>query len=224
LVNNRHTQWTKGSYTANSAISFEVTAKVTISGAEIATHLSDANLGRLSQDETDRLRQEYYDYQIPVPARSEVVHSLGGAYNGGNYGVQLSVGLDRRYNAIVGAYRGRQVTVTVAGHQYNATIPMDAAVTISSAYRNPQRNKIVGSVYPDSAHTRGRALDLVPGAVSVTVNINGHATVVALSLHQNLYPALRDAAATQGSAISEHGAVQVPVGDTTEDHIHVQWQ
>jgi hypothetical protein len=226
LVNNRRTQWTKGSLQANTAITFQVTAKATLNGTTYETKLSDTNLGPLSQDETDRLRQEYEDYGIPVPARSEVVPSVPGGFNTGNYGVQLSVGLDTHFNAILGAYRGRRVTVVIDGQPYNTTIPTTANLGISSAYRNPQRNHhpTVGSVHPDSRHTRGRALDLVPTEpVRVTVVVNRRPRVVTLPLHEVVYPALQAAAATQGTAIAEHSAIPVPVGDPSENHIHVQW-
>lgn len=223
LVNDRRTRWTRGSTTANPAISFEVTAKATIAGVESMVRLSNTTLGPLTQDETDRLRQEYLDYNIPVPTRDEVVRSLGAGFNQGNYGVQLSVGLPNRYNAILAAYRGSRVTATINGQQYTTTIPNNAVLSISSGYRNPQRNKAIGSMFPDSKHTRGRALDLVPGAVQVQITVNGQRRTVTLNLHKTLYPALQVAAATQGSAIAEQGATQVPVGDTRENHIHVQW-
>ncbi|WP_169977617.1 D-Ala-D-Ala carboxypeptidase family metallohydrolase [Tautonia rosea] len=224
LVNDRRTNWTRGSRRANPPMSFEVTAKLTIDGSDFAeTSLSDANLGALTQDETDRLRQEYFDYNIPVPRRSEVVASLGPGFNRGNYGVQLSVGLDTRYRAILAAYRGRPVTVNINGQSYRTAIPASAPVTISSGYRNPQRNRAIGSRYPDSKHTRGRALDLVPSLVQVVVLVNGSPMRVTLPLHQVLYPALYAAASSQGTAIAEQGARPVPVGDPRENHIHVQW-
>jgi hypothetical protein len=223
FVNDRRTRWTRGSYQANLAISFEVTASYLREGVERTTRLSDTNLGPLSQDETDILRQEYYDYNIPVPARDEVVPSLGAGFNRGNYSVQLAVDMRENYDAILAAYRGREVRVTIDGQEYVTRIPQDASLTVSSGYRNPQRNRAVGSQFPDSRHTRGRALDLVPSAVQVVVMVNGRPRRVTLSLHEALYPALHAAAATVGTAIAEQGATQVPVGDPREDHIHVQW-
>ncbi len=224
LVTNRRTVWSQGSDKQNPAICFQVIASMNVNGKRFESRLSDTNLGDLKQDETDCLRQEYYDYDIPVPARSEVVPSLGLGYNAGNYGVQLSVGLDARYNAILAAYRGRQVTVTIAGQRYNTSIPDNAPVTISSGYRNPQRNRYVGSRIPESRHTRGSALDLVPSLVQVIIMVNGSSRRVTLPLHEVLYPALQAAASTQGIAIAEQGARQVPVGDLRENHIHVGWQ
>jgi hypothetical protein len=92
-----------------------------------------------------------------------------------------------------------------------------------------------------SFHTRGRALDLVPRVFAVKVN-GAPRTIVGAELHSQLYPALRKAAATHGSAITEDGAQPVPEGccgciiavkdkkgnmvdkSFCEDHVHVQWQ
>jgi hypothetical protein len=209
---------------ANPAISFEVTATCLLDGIEYRDSLSDTNLGPLTQDETDRLRQEYSDYNIPVPARSEVVPSLGAGYNDGNYNVQLSVGLPAHYDAILAAYHGRPVTVTIDGQEYDASIPDDAPITIKSGYRNPQNNRAIRSRYADSKHTRGRALDLAPSEVQVLIMVNGQPTSVTLPLHQTLYPALLEAANETGvRAIAEDWGRPVDVGDPSENHIHVQW-
>ena len=45
----------------------------------------------------------------------------------------------------------------------------DAQLVVSSGYRSPQSNKAIGSVHPESLHTRGRALDLEPMPVTVIV-------------------------------------------------------
>jgi hypothetical protein len=53
--------------------------------------------------------------------------------------------------------------------------------------------------------------------------VNGRPRRVALSLHDVLYPALLTAAQTVGTAFAEQSATPVPIGDTRENHIHVQW-
>ena len=127
--------------------------------------------------------------------------------------------MQARFNNIVSSYRGQSVTVN--GHVVQ--IPQTAGVTLASAYRNPQRNRAIGSVHVNSFHVLGRALDLIP-ATPVTVQVAGHP--VHLGLHTHLFPALKAAAATQGTAIAETSATnQVPVGTATpipENHIHVQ--
>jgi len=136
------------------------------------------------------------------------------------------------FTGTVAAYRGREVltTVVIDGETYEnvpVTIPTDASVTVSSGYRNPQRNRAVGSLFPDSRHTRGRALDMSPSAVQVTVQVPvDNPTItrrVALDLHETLYPALDAAAGTQGTAICEDGNVQLDCTNTRTDHVHLQW-
>jgi hypothetical protein len=133
LVSNRRTAWTEGSYVPNDAISFEVIARTVVDGTTLVSRLSDRPaLGALEQDEIDRLRQEYFDYSIPVPTRAQVVPTIPGGFNVGNYSVQISDGLDTRYNAILAAYRGRQATVVIDGVTYQTIIPLRTATEITS--------------------------------------------------------------------------------------------
>jgi hypothetical protein len=229
LVENRHAKWTKGSSSPNPAMTFDVTAKV-VSGTQVfQDSLSDTDLGPLTQDETDILREEYYDYKIPVPSRDDVVASLGAQYNTGNYTVQLSDDLPGLYADVLAAYHGQRVTEMFSGHPYQTTIPDNAPVTISSGYRDPQHNKAIGSIVPYSQHTRGRALDLVPGPVQVQIVVNGRrgqpprAMMVPLRLHETLYPALLRAGLSVGHALAENSATPVSVTSPLANHIHVNW-
>ncbi len=224
LVTDRYKNWQNGSKSApNTAISYDITAKTA----------SQSGTTTLTQNETSILRQEYFDYKvIPIPEYSEFVQSLGGGFNRGNYGVQLSNNLDTRYNAILAAYRGRAITVLYGKKdKYPSTIPNTATLTISSGYRNPQRNKAEGSKYTTtSRHVVGRALDLVPDATTVTIMVKGVPVEVPIAFngplfHSALYPALGTAAGTQGAAIAEDGSKPVvPIGNKKENHIHVQWE
>lgn len=200
-------------------------------------------LGILRQDEKDILRQEYYDYRVPVPKRDEVIDSVGEMrkFNKCNYNVLISDGLDTRFQSILAAYRQNNVSVELNRRSIPGRIPSTATLTVSSAYRNPQKNKhkSVGSKYPDSSHTRGRALDLVPDSTNVTFMTAGNAVNWDLPFfppkmkqnpryHKILYPALLEAARPQANdplkpPIAERGSEKVPVGDLREDHIHVQW-
>ncbi|HYV27659.1 MAG TPA: D-Ala-D-Ala carboxypeptidase family metallohydrolase [Candidatus Eisenbacteria bacterium] len=214
FVRDRQTGYTTASRQPNKPISFEVIAELQ-SVTTLRSRLSQTTLGLLQQDETDVLRQEYVDFSIPVPSRSDVVPSLGGYFNGGPYGVQLSADLPNHYNAILNAYRGS--TITVNGQSVG--IPQTAPIQVTCGFRSPRINKAVGSILRDSRHMRGRALDLKPIVFDVVVN--GRRTPV--SLHGSLYPALQAAAATQGFAFAEQSARPVPLGDPTENHIHVEW-
>jgi hypothetical protein len=141
------------------------------------------------------------------------------ALNTGNYSLIIAGDLSDNYDNVLASYRGR--TVMVGGTP--VAIPDTAGLAISSAYRNPQRNRAIPSNFACSRHVMGRALDVAP-IVPVTVMVGG--TSVDLDLHSILYPALRDAGADAvagGSSICEDGGVQVTCGDATEDHVHVQW-
>jgi hypothetical protein len=214
LVANRHTAWRNGSRAPNTTISFDVIAEM--DQGRTATALFQAGLGTLEQDEKDILRQEYLDILQPVPTRAQAVASLDRPWNNGNYSVQLDSTLKQHFNAILASYRA--TTVTVNGQ----AVPMraDALLVVSSGFRSPQLNKAIGSVHPESLHTRGRALDLQP--MPVTVMVGGQP--VALNLHAALYPALAAAVSAQGlSPLPEESAKPVPLGDPRENHIHVQW-
>jgi len=120
--------------------------------------------------------------------------------------------------------------VNINGEIYHtfAAIPDNARITISSGYRNPQRNKAVGSKYPNSKHVQGIALDLVPSMVKVTVEVTIEGQItrkrVTLDLHKALYPALATAGSSSGkNAICEKGSKLLTCGDESEDHVHVNW-
>ncbi|HYO48949.1 MAG TPA: D-Ala-D-Ala carboxypeptidase family metallohydrolase, partial [Chloroflexia bacterium] len=81
------------------------------------------------------------------------------------------------------------------------------ALSISSGYRNPQRNKAAGSLTINSRHTQGRALDLVVA--------NPNAT---------LWARLRTAGTNAGySSICEDGPTVRPCNHATVDHVHIDW-
>lgn len=54
----------------------------------------------------------------------------------------------------------------------NRNVSLNLSSAIESAYRNPQRNRAVGSMSQNSRHTRGRAFDLVPDAAH-GINVRG---------------------------------------------------
>jgi hypothetical protein len=220
FVQVRHSQYTSGiRRPANDPLSFEVI----VSAVGLQSRLSETSLGTLQQDETDTLRQEYVDFQITVPPRTDIVPSLGGTWNLGPYHVQASVDLPGHYNDILAAYQGSSV-------QYNGvsyTVPANAQIIRTSVFRNPRYNKAVGSVHPNSKHCYGRALDLAPEPISL--NVNGRRTGV--DIDGFWYPALGAAEQSVGlSPLPEQGATPLDpahhgqgVGDPAEDHLHVEW-
>jgi hypothetical protein len=211
-----------GSQTPNIPVGYLISVVMASNGRQEST------IEQILQDEKSILRQEYVDFAAqPIPAdmvglppapppRSALTLHLG-AFNKGNYQYVVNLGdMQARFDNIVSSYRSQSVTVNGQVVQ----IPQTAEVLLKSAYRNPQRNRFVGSHHVNSFHVLGRALDLVP-ATPVTVQVAGHP--VHLGLHTHLFQALKAAAATQGTAIAETGPDQVPVDDPNADHIHVQW-
>lgn len=220
FVQVRRSQYTTGiKKPANDPLSFEVI----VSAAGLQSRLSETSLGPLLQDETDTLRQEYVDFQITVPARTDIVPTLGGNWNLGPYNVQVSVDLPGHYNAILAAYQGSAVQDN--GVVY--TVPANAQIARKSVFRNPRYNKAIGSVHPNSRHCYGRALDLAP----VPIALNGNGQRTQLDVNDFWYHALANAEQSVGlSPLPEQGATPLDpahggqgVGDPKEDHLHVQW-
>lgn len=217
-----------GSRTPNIPVGYLISVVMASNGRQEST------IEQILQDEKSILRQEYVDFaaqpippgasgapmvrQPPAPPPRSALTLHNGPFNTGNYQYVVNLAdMQARFNNIVSSYRSQSVTVNGQVVQ----IPQTAGVTLGSAYRNPQRNRAVLSVNLNSSHVLGRALDLIP-ATPVTVQVAGHP--VHLDLHTHLFPALKAAAATQGTAIAETNATnQVQVGTATENHIHVQW-
>jgi hypothetical protein len=97
----------------------------------------------------------------------------------------------------------------------NRGASLDLSRLVTSAYRNPQRNRAVGSHALNSFHTRGRALDLDPRALSVA----GKTPAQLMCLIE----AAGAAVAGVRNAFTEAGAVQhLPCDASAADHVHVQ--
>src|SRR6267378_1980814 len=136
-----------GSRSANPALGYRVTANLDGQGAVQASSL-------VTQDEVDVLRQEYVDYGTAFrPDRKHLGALKHPALNTGNYDVvaEEEVGtldaLLERVNA--------EVNRMLAERRMSATFQFEDCVT--SGFRNPQRNRAVGSVAMNSRHVRGRA-------------------------------------------------------------------
>ena len=235
--------WTNGSRDANTAIGFDVVAYETAEGGDILkTRLSEApELGLIKQNEKDRLRQEYVDYGLlydgyDVPTYDKVVPTLNSQYgpkmNEGNYTVQISDQLPEKFATILSAYSGH--TFVINGH--TVQISGTASLTVSSGYRNPQRNhdlSVGGKLSPPSKHILGKALDLVPSAD--IGKIDGKRQFIDIDMFQYLYPILFQVAQGAGKAIAEtnknsrgervalHQITGYPNSTEKPNHIHVQW-
>lgn len=217
----------------NESLAFEVSARVQVGSQAFTTALSQTTLGPISQDAIDRLRQEYVDFEVQVPTRDQIVPTIPG-FNTGNYQYQLSVDLPGKFASILSSYRtNRHVTLSVTdqGTTYpnvQVPIPPTADIRRTSSYRCPQRNRgpCVGSISPNSPHTRGRALDLEPVAFRASIPLPNGRTVSRWVTRASLRAALSSASGTVGNAYCENGAWP-PVScnpPTPSNHVHVEWQ
>jgi hypothetical protein len=216
FVSLRHAFWRLGSFLPNPPLAFNVVATTTIDGSTYTDSLSTSNAGQLVQDETDCLRQEYIDFEFAsIPSRDRVVTPSRVGFNTGNYSVQLDESMERKFKTILESYHGSRFTYK--GRQL--TVPNDAAIRITSAYRNPRRNVAIGSLFPKtSKHTLGQAFDLQPEQILVT--IDGRVVKIGRDyLNQPLLEAARKA----GRALVEEGN-NPNVTIAKADHIHVQWE
>ncbi|MBA4745543.1 MAG: hypothetical protein H2058_09800 [Muricauda sp.] len=183
---------TTGSRNPNEAISYKISCNIIGLKKEI----------QLTQDSKDILRQEYVDYNtVWIPTRDEVFLDTGD-WNTGNYDYLAASG-NNRFQEIWDNILTNYNTFCA-----NNNIANDG-LQVNSAYRNPQRNRAVGSVLINSNHTIGHAMD---------ISILGMRTTQKWNF-------LRDAATRiQGvNAICEIGPRQVSCSNPNISHIHVAW-
>jgi len=169
----------------------------------------------LEQDETDLIRQEYVDYGVRVPDRTSVVSPSLATFNTGNYSLIVDGGLgtkltttETEFATLTQAAAPAPPAPPAGGAPATPPAPVPVpAITVSSAFRNPQRNKAVGSVFPGSRHVAGKALDLKVAGANAT-----------------LWARLRRAGgAAAASSICEIGPTAVQCNNPGVDHVHIQW-
>ncbi len=86
---------------------------------------------------------------------------------------------------------------------------------VSSAFRNPQRNRAAGSVVLDSFHTRGRALDLDPRLMPVPGKTPQQLMCIV--------EAAGDTVVGESDSFTERGATRfLDCNDPMADHVHVE--
>ena len=241
FVSDRKARFTQGSFQPNPPIALNVKAELMVNGKSVGTTDLASSLGVFRQHEIEILLQEYIDYGATgnnMPVRSDVIPAIDGpargdisnaGYNAGLYNYQLGKDMISTFNKVQAAYQGHSIVgvndqaLKLGG--MDAIMPTAASFTVESGFRDPQKNRMVGSLFPFSKHTLGHALDLIP-TTPVTVSFidaTGKPQVFNVLLHDYLYPSLLKAAKTQGIALTEKGNVPVPVGNATENHVHVQW-
>jgi hypothetical protein len=97
----------------------------------------------------------------------------------------------------------------------NRRARVDVSKLVTSGFRNPQRNRAIGSQSPNSRHTRGRALDLDPRALSVPGKDARQLMCI--------LEAAGDRVVGEGNSFTERGAATfLDCNDLTADHVHIQ--
>jgi hypothetical protein len=97
----------------------------------------------------------------------------------------------------------------------NRRVRVDVSKLVTSAFRNPQRNRAIGSQALNSRHTRGRALDLDPRSLSVPGKDARQLMCV--------LEAAGDRIVGEGNSFTERGAATfLDCNDVTADHVHIQ--
>ncbi|MCP4494957.1 MAG: hypothetical protein GY820_47800, partial [Gammaproteobacteria bacterium] len=153
-----------GNLSKNDPLGYEIEAK--INTIDFDTHqdlvpVGVSPLAPIVQDVIDVMRQEYVDFNIPVPSREKFTYPFREDVSTGPYPLIVDDGLSAMYNLITSTFRTQLV------NEYGTDYDQEYELTLSSGYRNPQYNKHplgANSNVPDSKHVYGRALDLVvPG-------------------------------------------------------------
>lgn len=97
----------------------------------------------------------------------------------------------------------------------NRKIRVDLSKLVTSAYRNPQRNRAIGSKALDSRHTRGRALDLDPRSLSVQGKDTRQLMCVIEAAGHRIVG--------ESNSFTERGAATfLDCNDVAADHVHIQ--
>jgi len=108
---------------------------------------------------------------------------------------------------------GRNGTAETRANNRKARV--DVSKLVTSGFRNPQRNRAIGSQSLNSRHTRGRALDLDPRALSVPGKDARQLMCV--------LEAAGDRVVGEGNSFTERGAaIFLDCNDVTADHVHIQ--
>lgn len=97
----------------------------------------------------------------------------------------------------------------------NRQARVDVSRLVTSGFRNPQRNRAIGSRSLNSRHTRGRALDLDPRALAVPGKDARQLMCI--------LEAAGDRVVGEGNSFTERGAATfLDCNDVTADHVHIQ--
>ena len=114
---------------------------------------------KFEQDDKDQIRQEYVDYNKPIPSRNDGKWSAQDTYDFGHYETMMNDGLGGSLKKWVGEINKLRGTYKDTGERVPEFKVSDFVVT--SGYRNPHHNfDHSGSIALLSPHMYGYALDL----------------------------------------------------------------
>ena len=173
----------------------------------------------LEQDGKSVLIQEYIDYGTTwTPERNEIFAD-NGIWNTGNYSTNgnynenaTNYPYESGYIAATGNNRFQEIwddLIVNYGALCNEAGITNEGLSVNSCYRNPQRNRDVGSVLINSNHTIGHAMD---------VRILGKRTSQKWILLNNAAEQIDGV-----NGICEHGPTQVTCGASNQSHVHLAW-
>lgn len=173
----------------------------------------------LEQDGKSVLIQEYIDYGTTwTPGRNEIFAD-NGIWNTGNYSTNANYNenaanypYDSGYIAATGNNRFQEIWDELVENY--GTLCIEAGIdneglAVNSCYRNPQRNRDVGSVLINSNHTIGHAMD---------VRTLGARTSQKWILLNNAAEQINGV-----NGICENGPTQIPCGSSNQSHVHLAW-
>lgn len=113
----------------------------------------------LEADPIDQIRQEYVDYNRPIPDRTEF--AAEDTYDFGHYKKMMNVGLDNNFQNWIDAMNERERIGKTDENGNPLSMLTKADFTLNSGYRHPHHNfDHAGSTALMSSHMYGFALDV----------------------------------------------------------------
>lgn len=191
-----------GSLATSPALSYAIKAAV----------CSSQDTNTITQDERDRIRQEFlHNGATVIPARQDFTTVTASAHFPATAisqsGYTLMVGNCGTLGEAVRAEYNQRLRSTLG----NPSFP-DQNLVMTSGWRNPERNEYFGGAV-DSLHQYGRAVDLAVLASTATAS--------GLTMAQ-LWAILEAAGDAVGTGFCEDGTLQVTCSNPAVDHVHVQ--
>ena len=186
---------------------------VALSAQIQAQGCASSDSSTITQDQRDIIRQEYRNHAITIPARNVFVSPQATA----NFtAAEVNT---TAYDFVIGqpgtlAQSVRNEWNSLIADEIGEPSPTKFGLILSSGWRNPERNEIVGGKWT-SSHQYGGAVDLRISSLSSVISSTG------LS-RSELWCLLEEAGDNVGTGIPEQGATQVSCNNVLITHVHVQ--